>query len=274
MKQLSVFILAVFLLAPASLVAQQLDQPRDRAYDQVTVGQKGIVPYDNIREADVFWEKRVWRVVNVNEKKNLPFKYPKQYFVNILRDHAIEGTLTVYSGLDDEFKQPLTPQDVEDIGVGSADTLYVVDPVTLQETVTITNPEFDPAKVKKFRIKEDWIFDEETSTLQVRILGIAPILEVIDDQGNVRGDQVMFWVYYPEAREILSKYQVFNPKNDAVTLSWEDIFEMRYFDSYIMKISNVYDRRIQDYAVGVDALYEADRLTNMIFDFEQSLWSY
>lgn len=271
----SVFGLILVMMVAAVANGQPLPEPpRDGAYDEVTLDEKGVIPYDHIREADVFWKKRIWRVVEVNEKINLPFKYPKQYFVDILRDHAIEGTLTVYDGLDDEFTTPVAPQDVEKIGVGESDTIFVVDPVTLQETVTITNPQFDPVKVKKFRLKEDWIFDEETSTLIVRIIGIAPILEVVDDQGNVRGDQVLFWVYYPEARPILAQYKVFNPKNDAATISWEDLFEMRFFSSYVMKESNVYDRRVQDYAIGIDAMWESDRITNEIFDFEQALWSY
>ena len=100
------------------------------------------------------------------------------------------------------------------------------------------------------------------------------VLEVYDDQGNYRGDQPMFWVYYPEARTVLSQHQVFNPKNGGSRNSWEDLFEMRYFASYIIKKENVYDRRIQDYLVGVDALYESDNITNEIFDFEQNLWEY
>lgn len=270
-------VIAGILLVSFALMAngQPLpDAPRDEAYDKITLDDKGIIPYDPLREADIFYKKRIWRVIETSEKINLSFKYPKQYFVDILRDHAIEGTLTAYDGMDDEFTTPIAPGDVEKVGVGEADTLYIVDPVTLKEEMEIAPALFDPEKVKKFRLKEDWIFDEETSTLLVRILGIAPILEVVDDQGNVRGDQVMFWIYYPEARPILAKYQVYNPKNDAATISWEDLFELRFFGSYIMKESNVYDRRIQDYAIGVDALWESERITNEIFDFEQSLWSY
>jgi gliding motility associated protien GldN len=84
----------------------------------------------------------------------------------------------------------------------------------------------------------------------------------------------MFWVYYPEARQLLAKYSVFNPKNDAQQLSWEDVMEMRFFSSYIIKESNVYDRRIQDYAVGLDALYEGERIKDQIQEFEHDLWSY
>ena len=250
------------------------EEPRDGAYDEITVEDKGVLAYDHIREADVFWKKRVWREVHVNEKKNLTWKYPKEYLVNILRDNAIEGVITVYDGIDDEFSTPLTPIQVQSLGVASADTMWIPDPLTGRDTMVVTNPQFDPGKVKKFRIKEDWIFDEETSTMVVRIIGIAPVMEVVDAQGNIRGDQVLFWVHYPTARPMLSKYQVFNPVNDAVTLSWEDLLEMRYFSSIIIKASNVYDRRIQDYAIGKDALYESDRIEQEMFNFEQSLWSY
>ncbi|MEX2588914.1 MAG: gliding motility protein GldN, partial [Chitinophagales bacterium] len=89
-----------------------------------------------------------------------------------------------------------------------------------------------------------------------------------------RGDQVLFWCYYPELRPILAQYRVFNRHNDATTVSWEDLFEMRFFSSYIIKESNVQDRRIQDYTAGVDALLEADKIKYEIFNFEHDLWSY
>lgn len=247
---------------------------RDGAYDKVSVKENEIIPYDHIREADVFWSKRVWRVIDAREKINLLFKYPKAYFVDILRNAAIEGQITVYDAIDDEFTSPMTPDQVAIAGVGTADTLTVLDPITLEEKVEITNPTFDPQKVNKFRLKEDWIFDEETSTLVCRIIGIAPILEVYDENGEYRGDQVMFWAYYPELRPLLARNEVFNGGNDGVRLTWDDLLEMRYFGSYAIKESNVYDRRIQDYTTGIDALYEAERIKNQIIDFEQDLWSY
>lgn len=255
--------------------AQKIESKvRDGAYDKVSVKENEIIPYDHIREADVFWSKRIWRVIDAREKINLPFKYPKEYFVDILRNAAIEGQITVYDAVDDEFTSPMTPDQVAVAGVGTADTISVIDPITGEEKTEITQPTFDPNKVNKFRLKEDWIFDEETSTLVCRIIGIAPILEVYDENGEYRGDKVMFWAYYPELRPILARHEVFNNGNDGVRLSWDDLFEMRYFGSYIIKESNVYDRRIQDYATGLDALYEAERIKNQIIDFEQDLWSY
>lgn len=277
MKRVSILLLCTLALSilTVDLFAQVDDeQPRDGAYDEISMDEREILPYDHIREADVFWKKRIWRVIDTREKMNLNFKYPKQYLINIIRDHAIEGTITVYDAIDDEFTSKLTPEEVAQAGVGSKDTIRVIDPITLEEKVEITDPEFDPNKVKKFRIKEDWIFDEETSTMVVRIIGFAPVMEVIDENGNLRGDRVLFWAYYPELRPILAKYQVFNTKNDASSISWEDLLEMRLFSSYIYKESNVYDRRIQDYTTGVDALLESDRVKQEIFEFEHDLWSY
>ncbi|GIV33580.1 MAG: hypothetical protein KatS3mg031_1115 [Chitinophagales bacterium] len=275
MRKVMVMI-AVFALGALYLNGQTVpaERPRDAAYDKITIEERQIVPYDHIREADVFWSKRIWRVIDTREKMNLPFKYPKQYLINILKDHAIEGSITVYDPIDDEFSKPLTPEEVAKIGVGEPETIRVLDPVTLEEKVEITKPEFDPQKVTKYRLKEDWIFDEETSTLVVRILGIAPIQEEYNVDGSYRGDKVLFWAYYPELRPVLAKYQVFNTQNDAVTISWEDLFEMRYFSSYIYKESNVHDRRIQDYATGIDALLESENIKNKIFTFEHDLWSY
>ena len=84
----------------------------------------------------------------------------------------------------------------------------------------------------------------------------------------------MYWVYYPDVRKILATNQVYNIKNDANTTSWEDIFEMRYFSSYIMKESNVFDRRIEAYATNLDLLYESDRIHNEIRDKESDFWEY
>ncbi|MDX2003107.1 MAG: gliding motility protein GldN [Chitinophagales bacterium] len=276
MKVLSAIVLSAGLIfMTASAIAQNVqDAPLDNAYEPITVEDKGIIPYDHIREADVFWEKRIWRVIDVREKMNLVFKYPKQYFVNILRDAAIEGTIAVYDGADDEFTKRIAPGEVASLGVGTADTVMVWDPETETETATVSAAIFDPEKVTKFRLKEVWIFDEETSTMVVRILGIAPIMDVIDDQGNFRGEQPLFWVYYPEARQLLAKYPVFNTGNDAQQNSWEDLMEMRFFSSYIIKERNVYDRRIQDYAAGIDALYESDRIKEQIMEFEHDLWSF
>jgi gliding motility associated protien GldN len=247
--------------------------PRDGVYDKDIIKDRLILPYDNIREADVFWERRIWRVIDVREKINKPFVYPKAPFIKLLLDGAVSGDITLYSQANEDFSVALTPEEVGSIG-GSVDSILVINPETFVEELKIVTNDLNPDDIKKFRIKEVWLFDEESSTMQVRILGIAPIRDKYDDAGNFLYETPMAWAYYPELRDVLARHEAFNPANDAQRNSWEDVFEMRLFSSYITKESNVHDRRIQDYKQGIQTLIEADKIHNEIFNFEHDLWVY
>ena len=251
------------------------DKPLDGVYERSIIKETPPLKYDHIREADVFWEKKIWRVLDVREKMNKPFVYPEAPFIKIILNAATSENpeITLYSTIDDKFTEALDPDEAAGIGM-SIDTIITFDPVTFEEKMKVVRNELNWEDIKRFRIKEVWFFDEETSTMQVRILGIAPLREIFNDQGEFKYEQPMFWVYYPELRKVLARQEAFNPLNDATRMSWEDIFEMRYFSSYIYKESNVYDRRIQDYMTGVDIMLESEKIKNEIFSFEHDLWSF
>ena len=249
------------------------DQPIDDIVEKRLIDDRRVLPYQPLREADIFWEKRIWRVIDIREKMNLPFAYPEMPFFTILMDAAVNGDISVYSTEDDKFTSKLQPGEVASMGA-TVDTVITFDPETYEEQIQVVRNELNPEDVKRFRLKEVWFFDEETSTLQVRILGIAPLIDVKDDNGNFRYEKPMFWAYYPECREIFARHKVFMAGNDASTITWEDLYEMRFFSSYIYKESNVHDRRLQEYLTGVDLLLEADKIKQEIFNFEHDLWSY
>lgn len=257
---------------PASPSNSPVPIVRDGVYDKISVKEKKILTYDHLREADIFWQKRIWRVIDTQQKMNLPFIYPEQPFIQVLLD-IINKNSDAQMFLDDSFTT-LTSQADMDARLNSVDTIFVIDPETYEEKQEVVRNEFDWTAVKQIRLKEDWVFDEESSTMQVRILGMAPIRDVIDENGNYRGQEAMFWLYYPDFRKYFINYETFNPQNDAMRLTWDDIFEMRFFASYIMKESNIQDKRIKDYATGRDALIESERIKNELFEQEHNLWSY
>ena len=282
MKKLLFVLFSLFLTASyaqtegaESAPLDELEEKLDGAYEKVTLKEREIIAYDHLREADIKWKKRLWRVIDFKEKLNLPFAHPKMGLVNILHEAAKKGEIEVYQSSEagEVFKEPMNVQDVAQIGA-SIDTVSRVNFETgLEERVVTTNT-FNPETVKKLRIKEDWLFDIETSTMVVRILGLSFMREKYNEAGEYVADIPMYWIYYPDVRKILATNQVYNIKNDANTTSWEDIFEMRYFNSYIMKESNVQDRRIESYATNLDLLYESDRIHNEIRDKESDFWEY
>ncbi len=248
--------------------------PVNDIVEKRTKSERRILAYENIREADILWQKRIWRVLDVREKINLPFSNPERPLINILMEAANDRKIELYSVLDDKFTTPLTEEERGSIA-GGIDTVPVVDPETYEVTYSLVPRELNPDDVRRYRLQEVWFFDKESSTMKVRILGIAPLIDELDENGNVITERPMFWVYYPGARQVLANENAFASANDAANRSWEDVFEMRFFNSYIIKQSNVTDRRIQDYKIdGRERLMEAQRIKMDIFNFEHDLWSY
>jgi gliding motility associated protien GldN len=241
-----------------------------------------VIPYTHLREADVMWATRIWRKLDLREKINHPLYYPTEPIKNrrsltqVIIEAVREGSLTAYDPLDDEFTMTLTKAEIER-KLSFIDTQYIESPDPPYDLqMTVIEEEFDPATVKEFRLKEDWFFDRQKSILDVRIIGIQPVADNIDrTTGEIRGKEPMFWVYFPEARNIFASAEVFNRQNDAERRTLEDIFWKRMFGSYIYKEKNVYDRQISDYMLnGIDQLLEAERIKEDIFIIEHDLWEY
>lgn len=247
--------------------------PRDDIYERYITAEKLTLTYEHLHEKDIMWEKRIWRLIDVREKRNQHFAFEKKPFINILLEAAKSGNIQAYTVDNDEFTTALTQEEMQQLG-SSVDTIITFDPETFEQIISIVVNDLNPSDVKQYRLKEVYFFDEERSDLGVRILGIAPIVNRYDDNGNFLNSGPMFWTYYPEMRKVLAKTPYFNEVNDVNHMSWEDVFEARIFSSYIIKESNVYDRRIQDYKSGVDILYESDKVKEGIFHFEHDLWDY
>ena len=261
-------------------VEEVLITPLDDIVEKRIMQERFVLPYEPVREADLFWEKRIWRVLDIREKMNRPFSYPEAPFFALMVDGVESGDLTPYG--DEKFTNKLTSQDLTNL-LFSIDTTFVTNPDTYEDEMTIVQNEINFEDIKRFRIKEIWFFDEESSTLKVRILGLAPIKDVYDQNtGEFLFEQPLFWVYYPESREYFARHKVYIPGNDANPLSWEDFFEMRPFSSYIYKESNVDGFRLQDYPSlagsdlnsGIQRLLESEKIKASIFNFEHDLWSY
>jgi gliding motility associated protien GldN len=254
----------------------------DGIYNKTAINEKKPVPYAWVRESDVAWSRRVWRVIDVREKMNQAFYFPDvphnnwRNLTTVLFDALKEGKITAYDALSptDEFVVPLTYADIMKRleGVDSFKLQRPKPPYDWYDTVVAKT--FNPSEIKRFRIKEDWFFDKQRSVMEVRIIGICPVRDNLDKNGIFRAYEPLFWIYYPEARPILAKAEVFNFKNGAERRSFDDIFWKRLFASYIYKEENVYDRKITDYAQGIDALLESDRIKRELIDFEEQMWEY
>lgn len=250
---------------------------------------KTPLQYDHIRIDDQVYKQIVWREINVREKMNLPFKYEadedngNQKFFNILLKHIKDGDITAFSNSNDRFTTALKTEDVATMLMGKKYTIskpdLAKDPdlsLGIMKDTTIRD-EFNDNTITAYRVKEEIIFDRETSRLHFRILGIAPVKSVLNDDGSFRDSYTLFWLYYPELRPILARYEAYNPRNMGMRSSWEEIFESRFFSSYILKstLNNPFDKPLAAYISDpLMRLLEGDNIKETIFNWEQNQWSY
>ena len=242
------------------------------------------VPYAHVREADVFWSKTIWRIIDLREKINHPFYYPerptrgRKSLAQILWDAiTVEGTLNAYES--EEFSVIVPAEQI--IAANSVSDSVIVPKITNpdEDSTIYIKSEFSAKDVKKILIREDWFFDKQRSVMEARIMGLCLIKDeyIIDPntgEEEYKGMKQVFWVYFPEARKILAQYEVFNRFNDAERMSYDDVFFKRFFGSYIVREENVYDREIIEYESGLGALLESERIKNDITNFEIFLWEY
>ena len=273
---------------PVTVVKKSLRQ--DDAIERNLVKDRTPLPYTYLREDDAVYREKIWREIDTREKINLPFRYSatedngNQRFISILlksiQDGPDNGGVTAFSNIDDRFTTPMTIPEVAKVISGEPVSVPLYDSVGNVTGYKQTMPEINLDSFYKFRIKEEVVFDKETSRLYWRILGIAPIKNIITSQGINLGESPLFWIYYPDMRPIFAKYEVYNGKNFGARMSWEELFESRMFYGRIIKstLDNPFDLDLsqQQGLKGnrILQLLEGEDIQNKIFNYEQSLWSY
>jgi gliding motility associated protien GldN len=266
----------------AALPAKPFDRPLDGYYKKTNILSAKVTPYANLRESDVAFAKRVWREIDLREKMNQYLGSPKQRLIDVLLAAIDAGELTAYDPTStkedpngDSFSKPLTSAQARN-KMADSSVVDVFDKATGDKKGSkVVAGEFIADSVIKFRIKEDWVFDRQRAIFEPRIIGIAPMIKVKTAVEVANNDyQPAFWIYFPEARQVLAVKEAVSRNNDATGLSFDDVFMKRLFSSYIVKQSNDKDERIRDYAQGIDKLYESERIKKNLMDWELNLWSY
>ena len=258
----------------------------DEAVETSTLRDRTPLPYENLRADDALFRHKVWREIDTREKMNLPFRYSadenngNQRFISILLQAIQDSAVTVFNSIDDRFTTPLTKSEVAAAVAGPEVPVQQYDSLGNLTATVYKRNEVNLDSFYKFRIKEEVIFDKESSRLFWRILGIAPLKRVITSSGMDMGDAELFWVYYPDMRPVFAKYEVYNGKNFGARMSWEELFESRMFYGRIIKstIDNPQDKAIRYYNGITDKpilqLLEGENIKEKIFNYEQDLWSY
>lgn len=259
----------------------------DGGVDPSTVFSTDRTPleYESLRADDAVFRQKLWREIDCREKINSPFMYKgeedngDQRFISILMQAVQDGSVTAFKF--DRFTTPYTTSEVAERLAGPVVPNIKYDKNGLPFDTTYDRDKIDLDSFYMYQLKEEVIFDKESSKLFWRVTGIAPLGKIKKFRDDTTAKlEPLFWIYFDDIRPTLAKYDVYNAKNMSARMSWDDLFQSRMFSGRIIKTSmdNPKNRDIAEYPGLVDKsllqLMEGESVKEKIFNYEQDQWSY
>jgi len=272
-------------ITPGSTPVISTYSPTTNVYvNETIIPEKKPVPYSYIRESDVMWAKDVWRAIDLRHRSNMPLRYPTEGSMSGGDRYSLFGLLM--EGIKTEeitpyFYNPITGWKDPFSNTISLDEIYnrtggdtiADDEGNFLRVQQLTN------NILQFQLQEQWYFDKQHSVMKVRIVALAPVFyQYFNEFGEALPaprPSIPFIVHFPQCRRLFATHSIYNPNNDAQTISFDDLFMQRRFSSTIIAESNVFgNRMLQSYKLGQDVLLEAERIKDDLFIMEHDLWEY
>lgn len=248
--------------------------------------------YGYVDDRDIMFSKMTWEKIVLDERVNFPLYYPvdtnnigsnRRSLFDVLWKNVREGKIkNVYD--DSYFTTKRNPRDIQSI-MSKTDTLDIG--YQQYNSEGFVSPEYiikrdiQSYDISAYLIKGLWYFDKRQGELKYRLLGIAPAapdVNFIDSEDEANKQPIaLFWVFYPEVRDVLHQAKAFNNKNSSMPFSYDHLLNSRRFNGYMYKEENVYgDREVKEYVAdnALMQLLESDRIKDKIRDFEQDMWAY
>ena len=244
--------------------------------------------YGYVDDRDVLWSKGTWEIIDLDERVNFPLYYPvdtlnissnRRSLYDVLVRGIREGKIeNIYA--DSYFTEKRTLKDIRATLSRVDTTDYGIEQYNAGQEVEeqfIDRRDLSAADIQEYKIRGIWYFDKRQAELKYRILGIAPRAPDVNfiDDSELNDLVDLFWVWYPDAREVLYKANAYIGNN--TTVSYDQLLNSRRFNSVIYKEDNVQgDRQINDYIVDNSfmQLLESERIKEQIRNFEQDMWNY
>ena len=288
----SVFMISTAFSQANILNAKAPEEIGVRTPEQIAIDNDHPLEYGYVDDRDIMYSKMTWEKVVLDERVNFPLYYPvdtnfigqdrrslfdvlwKAVKTGEIENAYADSYFTAKRSVDD-IKGYMSKIDTLDIGYQQFNADGFVDPEY------IVKRDITSYDISAFFIKGLWYFDKRQAEMKYRLLAIAPAAPDVnfidsDDEAN-KEPIALFWVFYPDARELLHTAKAFNNENSAMPFSFDHLLNSRRFNGYITAIENVYgDRSIDKYVPdnALMQLIESERVKTTIRDFELDMWSY
>ncbi|GAA3557083.1 gliding motility protein GldN [Snuella lapsa] len=278
------------MFAQANLLnAKSPEEIGVRTESQKAIDNDKPLEYGYVDDRDVLFSKIVWEKVVLDERANFPLYYPidtnnigsnrRSLYDVLMKNIKNEKIKNIYD--DSYFKTKRTLDDIQAALVKVDTTELGIEQINAGEELSaeyINRRELTAADIAEYRVKGVWYFDKRQAEMKYRLLGIAPVAPDVNFIDEEQPDLVeLFWVFFPDAREVLHEAKAFNNENSSMPYSFDHILNSRRFNGHIYAEENVQgDRKVNEYITqnALMQLLESDRIKTKIRDFELDMWTY
>lgn len=274
-----------------NIIDAEEDTNPNNFYEKTLAQGRKAMPYAFLRESDVVWSTCVWRTIDFREKFNQFFYYPTQTDVNTqgrknlantLIEALLNGEIECYEGEDDDMKTPIDFAATFN-RLGRHDTI----PIAIEDEDGYETGEYEyryidenpsAANIFKIGLKEFWYIDKQDTRQKVRIVGLCIYYNYCKERDgeNDCTNMPLCWIPMNDmrVRDVLAKVNAYDEHNNSLQRSYDEIFVSRYFDSFVTRETNRFNRSVSSYLTGQDAIYESQLIEDKIFDIESDMWEY
>ncbi len=237
---------------------------------------------------DVVWRKTVIRAIDLRERQNWPLYYPidnidslsQKNLFSIIFKALLDGNVKGYLQPADKLTPPPCTEKYEyNIREDLVERLFGDSEDYASDYKKI---EFITQGIVKYYIQEVWYFDKHSSTLNSKILSIAPVYnkaynEVFDPAGEV-DEGTMCWIPFERIRPYLQvEFMKTTGRNVNPVVDFDHFFASRQFNSYIIKDYDIRGTALDNeekYSDPEKIRQEQDRIESEIMNLELDLWHY
>lgn len=250
---------------------------------------KKPLEYGYVEDRDILWSKNTWEIIDLDERVNFPLYYPidtinigssRRALYDVLMNAIRSGKIkNIYA--DSYFTEKRTLDDIS-AAISKVDTTDLgIEQYNAGEEIDaqfINRRDLAAADIKQYHIRGMWYFDKRQAELKFRLLGIAPVAPDVNFIDDEEPDLVeLFWVWFPDARQVLFDAVAFTGGNSSQDISFDHLLNARRFHGVIYQEDNVQgDRGVKDYITenAFMQLLESERIRERIRNFEQDMWNY
>ena len=269
------------IMAQPPLRRAQQEKKESQSAPELSVRAKAQYTGQVPMPEEVIWKREIYRTLNLKDEKNAALYFPVEPIGNRMNLFTFifklmaEGKIPAY-----EYRLDGTESLTAENRINFRDLLdrfhiYYEEQIEKRDTLLrIDNSDIPSSEVLSYFIKENWYFDQRSSTMNAKVVAICPVLHRTGDFSTEEVKSPMFWLDFNDISPYLSQVPVMTSDlYNTSNLNVDDYFTARMYKGEIYKTTNMLNQTLSQYCPTDSALVkEQKRIEGQLKAFNDNLW--